>query len=61
MQKLNIDFIIKLPTTIIDSKKVDAILVIIDRFTKISFFFLVNIIINVTKLDKIFYKEIKCK
>jgi hypothetical protein len=37
------------------------ILVIIDYYTKISFFIVVNIIINAAKLAKVFYREIEYK
>jgi hypothetical protein len=61
IQKLSIDFITRLLTIIRDSEKVDIILIIVNRYTKISFFITVNIIINTNKLAKVFYKKIKCK
>jgi hypothetical protein len=61
MQELSMDFVTGLPTAIIDGKEVDAILVIVDRFTKMSFFFPVNTIMNAAELGEIFYREIECK
>jgi hypothetical protein len=55
------DFITRLLITIRDGKEVDIILVIVDRYTKMSFFIIVNIMINITKLAKVFYKKIKYK
>jgi hypothetical protein len=61
IQELSIDFITRLLTIIRNSKEVDIILVIVDYYTKISFFIIINIMINTTKLAKVFYKEIKYK
>jgi hypothetical protein len=48
-------------TIIRDGGKVDVILVIVDCYTKISFFTIVSIMINTVKLAKIFYRKIKYK
>jgi len=61
IQKLSIDFVTKLPTAIRDSGEVDIILVIVNHYTKMSFFTTVSTIINAAKLAEIFYREIKCK
>jgi hypothetical protein len=55
------DFITRLLTIIRNSEEVDVILVIVDRYTKMSFFIIVNIMINVIKLAEVFYREIKYK
>jgi hypothetical protein len=61
IQELNIDFIIRFPTTIRDSGEVDTILIIINYYIKISFFTTVSTIINTAKLAEIFYRKIKYK
>jgi hypothetical protein len=55
------DFVTRLLTIIRNSEEVDVILVIVDCYTKISFFIVVNIMINTTELAEVFYREIKCK
>jgi hypothetical protein len=55
------DFVTRLLTTIRDGEEVDVILVIVDRYIKMSFFIIVNIMINAAKLAEVFYREIEYK
>ena len=59
MSELLIDFIIGLLKVHFEGKKVNSILIIVDRYSKYNIFLLVNISITTTKLTKLFYKEIK--
>jgi hypothetical protein len=44
-----------------NGQKVDIILVLVNYFSKISFFLPINNMINTAKLATIFYKEIECR
>jgi hypothetical protein len=46
---------------VINGQEVDVILVLVNCFSKISFFLPINSIINAAKLAIIFYKEIECR
>lgn len=60
-QELSMDFITGLPPTRHNKEEVDAILVIVDRFTKYSLFFPVRSTINAAELAELFHAEIELK
>jgi transposase InsO family protein len=61
MDELSMDFVTGLPVVIFEGREVDAILVIVDRFTKFTHFFPVNITMNAADLAELFHKEIELR
>ncbi len=55
------DFIIGLPEVWYQDRFVDAILVIVDRFTKYSLFFPVSTITTSVELVELFYREVELR
>lgn len=59
--ELSMDFVTGLPPTLHDSKLVDAILVIVDRFTKWSLFFPVSSTITAGELAELFHNSVELR
>lgn len=59
--ELTMDFITGLPQTIFHDKTVDAILVIVDRFTKICLFFPVSTRMTADELAELFHNEVELR
>jgi hypothetical protein len=57
MQEISVDFITGLPETLHELRPVDAILVIVDRFTKYSYFLPTNRTLNAAELVQILHRE----
>jgi hypothetical protein len=55
------DFITRLPPTIFKGDYIDAIFIIVDRYSKWSLFFLVSSTINATSLAELFYNEVELR
>jgi hypothetical protein len=60
-EELLIDFTVNLPLSTRNERVYDSILVIVDRFTKMSIYIAFNKIYIVENLMDLFYKEIICK
>lgn len=60
-QECSMDFITGLPKVEHHGRIVDAILVIVDRYTKYATFLPVSTTINAPELAELFYREIECR
>ncbi len=60
MQELSMDFIVGLPSTFYENHQVNCILVIVDRFTKLTHLFPVNTEITSIQLATLFHQKIEC-
>ena len=60
-QEVSLDFITQLPSSYIGTKEYNAILVVVDRYTKIAKFFPTTTNITAPKFTALFYKNIKLK
>jgi hypothetical protein len=60
-QELSIDFIVNLLPSTCNGRVYDAILVIVDRFTKMSIYITYNKTCTAEDLVDLFYEEVICK
>jgi hypothetical protein len=60
-QEISLDFITGLPESSVQDRRCDAILVIVDRFTKLALFIPTRKSISAADLAQIFYKEVECR
>ena len=61
MEELSMDFVTGLPEVLHEGKLVDSILVIVDRFTRMTFAFDVHATITAAELAALFHKRIECQ
>ena len=59
IEELSMDFVTRLPEVLHRGELVDSILVIVDRFTKMTFTFIVYTTITIAQLVELFHRDIK--
>ena len=59
MQELTMDFVTGLPSVVFEGREVDAILVIVDRFTKYTLMFPISTTMTASELAELFYNEVE--
>ena len=58
-QDITVDFITGLPISEVNSKKYDAIIVIVDCFTKMAYYILIITTLKVPELVEVYFREIR--
>ena len=60
-QEVSLDFITQLPSSLIGTREYDAILVVVDRYTKMAQFILTTTDITAPEFTALFHRNIKLK
>ena len=55
------DFVTQLPVSTIEMEKYNAILIVVDRYTKMTIFLSIMDIIDVAEIAKLLYKEVELR